>query len=67
MISNARAGKLKLRAKGGVTGRRFEAWLIIQAVSWCLRYPLSDRDLESLFADPGFDVDHGAIHRRALA
>ena len=67
MILNALAEKLKLRAKGDFKGRHFEAWLIIQAVSWYLRYPLSYRDLESLFAERGFDVDHATINRWVLA
>jgi IS6 family transposase len=67
MILNALAEKLKLRAKDDFKGRHFEAWLIIQAVSWYLRHPLSTRDLESLFAERGFDVDHATINRWALA
>jgi hypothetical protein len=50
MILHPLAEKLKHRAKGGFKGRHFEVWQIIQAVSWYLRYPLSYRDLESLFA-----------------
>ena len=30
-------------------GRHFEATLIIQAVSWYLRYPLSYRDIEVFY------------------
>jgi IS6 family transposase len=36
-------------------------------VSWYLRYPLSYRDLESLFSERGFDVDHATINRWVLA
>jgi hypothetical protein len=57
----------KRRAKNDFKGRHFEPWLIIQAVSWCLRYPLSCRDVESLFAERGFDVDHSTINRWVLA
>ena len=32
-----------------------------------LRYPLSRRDVESLFEERGFDVDHSTINRRVLA
>ena len=50
MILNAIAEKLKRQSKDDFKGRHFEAWLIVQAVSWYLRYPLSYRDLEELFA-----------------
>jgi len=58
---------LNALAESDFKGRHFEAWLIIQAVSWYLRYPLSYRDLESLFAERGFDVDHATINRWVLA
>ncbi len=66
MILNALAEKLKRRARDDFKGRHFEAALIIQAVTWYLRYPLSYRDLESLFAERGFDVDHATINRWVL-
>ncbi|NEI32412.1 IS6 family transposase, partial [Rhizobium leguminosarum] len=53
MILNAIAGKLKGQSKDDFKGRQFEAWLIIQAVSWYLRYPLSYRDLEEMFKERG--------------
>jgi hypothetical protein len=46
MLLTAFAEKLKRRAKDDFKGRHFEPWLIIQAVSWYLRYPLSCRDVE---------------------
>ena len=67
MILTALAEKLKRRAKDDFKGRHFEPWLIIQAVSWYLRYPLSCRDVESLFAERGFDIDHSTINRWVLA
>ena len=42
MILSAIAEKLKRRSKDDFKGRHFEATLIVQAVSWYLRYPLSD-------------------------
>ncbi|MGO4486759.1 IS6 family transposase, partial [Rhizobium sp. 2TAF27] len=57
MILNAIAGKLKRQSNDDFKGRQFEAWLIIQAVSWYLRYPLSYRDLEEMFKERGFEVD----------
>src|SRR5829696_6813735 len=58
MILNALVEKLKRRAKGDFKGRHYEATLILQAVSWYLRYPLSYRDIEELFLERGFAVDH---------
>ena len=40
-------------------GRHFEASLILQAVSWYLRYPLSYRDIEELFFERGLAVTTG--------
>ena len=45
MILSAIAAKLKQRAKAEFKGRHYEAALIVQAVSWYLRYPLSYRDI----------------------
>ncbi|MCV6548124.1 MAG: IS6 family transposase [Cohaesibacter sp.] len=67
MILNAIAQKLKRKSKDDFKGRQFEAWLIIQAVSWYLRYPLSYRDLEEIFRERGFAVDHSRINRWVLA
>src|SRR5829696_10098413 len=44
VILNALVEKLKRRSKADFKGRHFEATLILQAVSWYLRYPLSYRD-----------------------
>ena len=41
MILSAIAEKLKRRSKNDFKGRHFEASLIVQAVCWYLRYPLS--------------------------
>ncbi|MBG6148632.1 hypothetical protein IWQ51_006798 [Labrenzia sp. EL_142] len=41
MILTAIADKLKRQSKYDFKGRQFEAWLIIQAVSWYLRKVLS--------------------------
>jgi hypothetical protein len=49
VIPNAIAEKLKRQSKNDLKGRRFEAWLIIQAVSWYMRYPLSYRNIEEMF------------------
>jgi transposase-like protein len=67
MILNAIAEKLKRQSKGDFKGRHFEAWLIVQAVTWYLRYPLSYRDLEEMFQERGFEVDHSTINRWVLA
>ena len=67
MILNAIAEKLKRQSKDDFKGRHFEAWLIVQAVAWYLRYPLSYRDLEEMFRERGFEVDHSTINRWVLA
>jgi transposase-like protein len=41
MILSAIAERLKRRSKDDFKGRHFEASLILQAVCWYLRYPLS--------------------------
>jgi len=48
VILNAIAEKLKRQSKDDFKGRHFEAWLIIQAVSWYLRYQLSYRNIEEI-------------------
>src|SRR6187455_2610498 len=67
MILNALVEKLKRRAKADFKGRHFEATLILQAVSWYLRYPLSYRDIEELFLERGLAVDHATLNRWVLA
>jgi IS6 family transposase len=67
MILSTIAAKLKQRAKADFQGRHFEATLIVQAVSWYLRYPLSYRDIEELFLERGLEVDHSTINRWVLA
>ena len=61
MILNALVEKLKRRSKDDFKGRHFEATLILPAVSWYLRYPLSYRDIKELFLERGLEVDHGLI------
>src|SRR5215217_5151255 len=67
MILSAIAEKLKRRAKGDFKGRHLEASLILQAVSWFLRYLLSYRDIEELFRERGLEVDHATLNRWVLA
>jgi transposase, IS6 family len=67
MILNAIAERLKRRSKHDFKGRHFEATLIVQAVSWYLRYPLSYRDIEELFLERGLEVDHTTLDHWALA
>ncbi len=54
---------MKRQSSDDFKGRHYEAWLIIQAVSWYLRYPLSYRDIEEMFCERGFEVDHSTINR----
>src|SRR3954466_13979661 len=67
MILSAIAEKLKRRSKDDFKGRHYEATLILQAVSWYLRYPLSYRDVEELFLERGLEVDHATLNRWVLA
>ena len=67
MILSAIAERLKRRSKDDFKGRHFEASLIVQAVSWYLRYPLSYRDIEELFLERGLAVDHSTLNRWVLA
>lgn len=67
MLLNAIIEKLKHYSRQDFKGRQFEARLIIQAVSWYLRYPVSYRDLEEMFLERGFEVDHSTINRWVLA
>src|SRR4051812_22056165 len=67
MILSAIAEKLKRRSKDDFKGRHFQASLIMQAVSWYLRYPLSYRDIEELFLERGLAVDHATLNRWVLA
>jgi transposase, IS6 family len=66
MILSAIAAKLKQRAKADFKGRHHEAALIVQAVSWYLRYRLSYRDIEELFLERGLEVDHSTLNRWVL-
>ena len=67
MILSAIAAKLKQRARDDFRGRHFEATLIVQAVSWYLRYPLSYRDIEEMLLERGLEVDHFTLNRWVLA
>src|SRR4051794_18006953 len=67
MILSAIAEKLKRRSKDDFKGRHFQASLILQAVCWYLRYPLSYRDIEELFQEHGLAVDHSTLNRWVLA
>nr|AGO88460.1 Putative insertion sequence transposase-like protein [Methylobacterium oryzae CBMB20] len=67
MILSAIAATLKRRARTNFRGRHYEAALIVQAVSWYLRYPLSYRDIEELFLERGMEVDHSTLNRCVLA
>ena len=67
MILHAIAAKLKQRSKADFTDRHYEATLIVQAVSWYLRYPPTYRDIEELFLEPSLEVDHSTVNRWVLA
>jgi transposase-like protein len=44
-------------------GRQFTAEIILWAVRWYLQFPISYRDLESMFFDRGIQVDHTTLFR----
>lgn len=44
-------------------GFRFPAEVILWAVRWYLRFPVSYRDLELMLADRGVEVDHTTMYR----
>jgi transposase, IS6 family len=67
MILSASAETLKRRSKDAFKGRPVEAALILQAVAWSRRDPLSDRDSEELFLERGLAVDHATLNRWVLA
>src|SRR5438270_12925639 len=67
MIRRAIAELMKRRSRDDFKGRHFEASLILQAVAWYLRYPLSDRDSGELFLERGLAVDHATLNRWVLA
>jgi IS6 family transposase len=61
------AEKLKRQSKDDFKGRRFEAWLIVQAVTLISAICAQLSNLEEMFGGRGFKVDHGAINRWVLA
>ena len=49
--------------RSACSGFRFPPDVIVLAVRWYLRFGLSYRDLEKLFAERGVEVDHVTIFR----
>ncbi len=66
MILSVLQEKLKKRSRKDFKYRQFDAVMIIQAVSWYLRYALSYRDIEELFLERGVCVDHSTLNRWVL-
>jgi transposase-like protein len=54
---NAISETLKRHSRDDFKGRHYDAWLIVQAFTWYLRYPLSYRDFGKMFLERGFEVD----------
>ena len=63
MILNALVERLRCRSKADFKGRHYEATLILQAVAWYLRYPLSYRDIEGSRAATGCFPAEGRRNR----
>ena len=53
MLLNAIVEKLKHYSKNDFNGHQLEVCLILHAVSWYLRYPLSYRDPEEMLLERG--------------
>ncbi len=49
--------------KNPFKGRQFTSEVILWAVRWYLRFPISYRDLELMLADRGVSVDHTTVFR----
>ena len=60
-------GEAEAPVQGRFQGSHFEATVIVQAVSWYLRYPLSYRDIEEMLLERGLEVDHSTVNRWVLA
>jgi IS6 family transposase len=43
--------------------RHYQSEVILLAVRWYLRYPLSRRDLEEMMTERGLSLDHTTIYR----
>jgi len=67
MILNVLAEKLSRTSKVNFKGQNFETSLIVRAVSWHLRYPLSCCDLASIFAERGFESKNRVAFQSAPA
>src|SRR3546814_21148289 len=46
--------------------RHFQGDVILWAVRWYCRYPISYRDLEEMLAERGLSVDHTTLYRWVL-
>ncbi len=44
-------------------GRHFGGEIVLWAVRWYCRYPISYRDLETMMTERGVAVDHSTIYR----
>jgi transposase-like protein len=54
---------VKQSNKNPFKGRQFTAEIILWAVRWCLQFPISYRDLESMLSDRGIQIDHTTLFR----
>ena len=55
--------RLDGRNDDGFQRRHFQGDVILWAVRWYCRYPISYRDLEEMLAERGISVDHTTIYR----
>jgi transposase-like protein len=54
---------VKQNNKNLFKGRQFTAEIILWAVRWYLKFPISYRDLERMFSDRGIQVDRTTLFR----
>ncbi len=63
MILSALVARLKRRFKGDFKGCHYDATLILQAVSWPLRYSPSYRNIEEMLPERGLEIDYSTLNR----
>src|SRR3954465_8175107 len=62
-MKHAASSRVWSPPRSAFAGFRFPAEVIVLAVRWYLRYGLSYRDVEELFAERGIEVDHVTVYR----
>lgn len=63
VLSSKLKNKYIRQSEKDFKGRHYPKEIIIQAVTWYLRYALSYRDIEEMFLSQGIEVDHSTVNR----